>query len=344
MVLKLRNTKRELIDAIVFFKTLTLKKIINGLLLRLSYFVSKAFGIYIHWGQIESLSIEPTNLCNLKCPECPSGNNSMTRSRIFLSKTNFESTINEVSNHLSYLQLFFQGEPFLHPKIFEYINHASRKGIYTSISTNGQFLSIDNCEKIIKSGLHRLIISIDGVTQEIYEKYRVGGSLDIVVSGINELVTLKKSLNSKTPFIIMQFVVFATNEHQILEVQKLASKLHVDKLEIKTAQIENFELGNSLIPANKKYSRYHTNIDGKFQLNRKPNFKCKRIWNGAVITADNRLLPCCFDKNAEYSYNQPADSNIQNKWKGAKAQSFRKQVWGNDNTIQICKNCTEGLK
>lgn len=337
-------TKGELIDAIEFIKTITSKKIINSFLLRLSYFVSRTLNIYLHWGKIESLSIEPTNLCNLKCPECPSGNNSMTRSRVFLAINNFEDAINQAGTHLAYLQLFFQGEPFLHPKIYDFINFAAKKNIYTSTSTNGQFLTVTNCEKIVKSGLHRLIISVDGSTQDVYEKYRVGGSLDLVLNGISELINTKNKLKSRTPFVIMQFVVFATNEHQLPDIKKLAKALKVDKLEIKTAQIENFEMGSPLIPKNKKYSRYLPSKNGKFQLNRTQNFKCKRIWNGAVISAENKFLPCCFDKNAEYPYNQQSNKIINDIWKGNKAVEFRKLVWNKENQIEMCKNCTEGLK
>lgn len=337
-------TKGELIDAIEFIKTITLKKIINAFLLRFSYLISKTLTIYLHWGKIESLSIEPTNLCNLKCPECPSGNNSMKRSRVFLAINHFENTINQVASHLTYLQLFFQGEPFLHPKIFEFINYAAKNKIYTSTSTNGQFLTASHCEKIVKSGLHRLIISVDGTTQEVYEKYRVGGSLDLVLNGTSELIKTKNKLKSRTPFVILQFVVFATNEHQLPDIIKLAKALKVDKLEIKTAQIENFEMGSPLIPMNKKYSRYLPTKNGSFQLNRTQNFKCKRIWNGSVLSADNKLLPCCFDKNADYPYNQQPNIGINDSWKSNKAVSFRNLIWSKENPIEMCKNCTEGLK
>jgi MoaA/NifB/PqqE/SkfB family radical SAM enzyme len=337
-------TKGELIDAIEFIKTITSKKIINAFLLRFSYFISKTLTIYLHWGKIESLSIEPTNLCNLKCPECPSGNNSMTRSRVFLAINHFENTINQIASHLTYLQLFFQGEPFLHPKIFEFINYAAKNKIYTSTSTNGQFLTASHCEKIVKSGLHRLIISVDGTTQEVYERYRVGGSLDLVLNGTSELIKTKNKLKSRTPFVILQFVVFATNEHQLPDIIKLAKALKVDKLEIKTAQIENFEMGSPLIPKNKKYSRYIPTKNGSFQLNRTQNFTCKRIWKGAVVSAENKLLPCCFDKNAEYSYNYKTNKNIIDNWKSDKAAAFRKLIWSKENSIEMCKNCTEGLK
>jgi MoaA/NifB/PqqE/SkfB family radical SAM enzyme len=268
----------------------------------------------------------------------------MTRPRLYLAKKDFENTINQVAHHLSYLQLFFQGEPFLHPKIFEYIVFAKERNVYTSISTNGQFLSEINCNKIVNSGLHRLIISLDGITQEVYEKYRVGGSMALVLSGLNNLLEAKKKLKSYTPYVILQFVVFSTNEHQIEGVKNLAKTLRVDKLQIKTAQIDNFRKGNVLIPTNKKYSRYIEKESGMFALKRKANFKCWRVWNGSVLSAENQLLPCCFDKNAAYAYNSEESTSLQTNWKGDKARLFRKRVWSKDSEIEMCKNCTEGLK
>jgi MoaA/NifB/PqqE/SkfB family radical SAM enzyme len=338
------NYGTYILDVFAFFKTLTLKKIINGILLRVSYFLSKKSGKYMHWGQPESLSIEPTNLCNLKCPECPSGNNSMTRPRLFLSLENFKKVINGSYITLAYLQLFFQGEPFLHPKLLEFIKYATSKKVYTATSTNGLFLNPENCTKIIESGLQRIIISVDGTTQETYEKYRVGGSLDSVLKGIKNLIDARKSRKSKTPFIIMQFVVFSTNEHQIAAIKQLAKLLKVDKLELKTAQIDDFKNGNPLIPKNTKYSRYLKQGNGSYKLKRNENFKCRRIWNGSVVSADNCLLPCCFDKNAKYTYNSLNNKPLETIWKGEIAQEFRKKVWQNYTGFDICRNCTEGLK
>lgn len=338
------NIFKELIDSLFFLKTLTFKKIINGFLLRLSYYISKYIRIYIHWGKPESISIEPTNICNLNCPECSSGNNSMTRSKLFLLQNDFINSINQLSDYLSHLQLFFQGEPFLHPKIFEFISYATQKSIYTSTSTNGQFLTTEDCDKIVKSGLHRIVVSVDGTTQEVYEKYRVGGSLAKVTSGITNLVESKKRLKSKTPFIIMQFVVFSTNEHQIDDVKELAKSLKVEKLQIKTAQIDDFKNGNTLIPINIKYSRYYKNNDNTYSLNRNPNFKCQRVWNGLVVSADNNLLPCCFDKDANYKFNTNEDSDLLSSWNSKKLRSFRQKVWNNNSLIDMCQNCTEGIK
>lgn len=298
----------------------------------------------MHWGKVESLSIEPTNLCNLKCPECPSGNNQMTRARLFLNNENFKKIIDETWKHLVYLQLYFQGEPFMHPKVTELIKYATQKNIFTTTSTNGHFLTSSNCEKIIDSRLQQIIVSIDGTTQNTFEKYRVGGSLDKVIQGIENLQAAKTEHNSKLPHIVIQFVVFSTNEHEIPDIKKLAKKLNVDDLRLKSAQIDEYHSGNELMPKNDKYNRYTKQKDGTFELKRKNNFKCFRIWNGAVVSADNELLPCCFDKDAKHNYAQLNQETIMSSWKNNQAIDFRKKIWKNYSQHEICRNCSEGLK
>jgi MoaA/NifB/PqqE/SkfB family radical SAM enzyme len=262
-----------------------------------------------------------------------------------MSLDNYKTNINQIKDYTSHLQLFFQGEPFIHPDIYDMISYATSKNIYTSTSTNGHFLSTDNCTKIINSKLHRIIISIDGTTQESYEKYRVGGDLNRVKSGISNLVNEKKRLKSRTPFIIMQFIVFKNNEHQINDIKQLAKQLNVDAIKIKTAQIYNFKFGNELIPTNEEFSRYKKE-GNTYVLNKKKNYKCKRVWFGLVISADNNLLPCCFDKDAKYSFNNGyinETNTITDNWHNKKLMKFRKLVWNNNNTIDICQNCTEGI-
>jgi MoaA/NifB/PqqE/SkfB family radical SAM enzyme len=330
-------------DAIVFLKTLTLNKLFNGFLLRASYRLSILFQKQIHWGNPEFLSIEPTSLCNLHCPGCPSGNNTLDRNRTFLSLASYKSIIDQGQKHLSYLQLFFQGEPLLHPKFVKMAEYAVKSNIYTSTSTNGLLLTREKAKEIVKSGLQRIIVSMDGTTQETYEKYRVGGNIEQVKKGIENLVQAKKELGSNTPFLILQLVVFKWNEHQVEEIQTLGKTLKVDKVELKTAQLYPFENGNAQMPENKKYSRYKAAGKGKFILDRKNKFYCKRIWTGGVITAEKELLPCCFDKSAKHSYGIVGDKTIALAFHSSKARTLRTQVWKNSAMPEMCKNCSEGL-
>lgn len=329
-------------DAVTFIQSLTIRKLFNGFLLFTSYFLSKLSGQYIHWGKPISLSVEPTNLCNLKCPECPSGTNTLNRPRLYLSWPQYKKTVDETAPWLTYLQLFFQGEPFMHPKIFDFIAYATSKNIYTATSTNGQFITKYNSIKLVQSGLKRIIISIDGVTQKTYEQYRVGGSLDLATASIQHIIKARKQLNKKYPMIIVQFVVFKSNEDEVDNIKRLSQEWGGDSCEIKTAQFESFEQGNSEMPENVSLSRYRKSKNGTYYLNRKKVFKCRRIWNSAVISAENKVLPCCFDKKAEHAYT--GSKNVLDSWKGNSAKQFRKKVWTKPGKLGICQNCTEGVR
>src|SRR5215510_636848 len=205
-----------------------------------SYQVSRLSGKPMIKGMPISISFEPTTSCNLRCPECPSGLRSFTRPTGMLSSSLFKSVIDQLAPTLSYLTFYFQGEPFLHPDFLEMVRYASEKGIYTATSTNAHFFKDETSKATIESSLDRLIISIDGTSQDTYQSYRVGGSLEKVIEGTRNILKWKKELNLKTPRVIFQFLVVRQNEQQIPEVYKLADELGVDQVVLKTAQIYDY--------------------------------------------------------------------------------------------------------
>lgn len=71
------------------------------------------------------------------------------------------------------------------------------KKIYTATSTNAHYLTDENARKTVESGLDRLIISIDGTTQDTYKQYRVGGNIDKVILGAKNIVKWKKNSTVK---------------------------------------------------------------------------------------------------------------------------------------------------
>jgi MoaA/NifB/PqqE/SkfB family radical SAM enzyme len=190
-------------------------RLINLVRLFFSYYLSRITGRLRHRGNPFTASIEPTTSCNLRCPECPSGLRKFTRASGNISLELFHKVVDQLHPDLLYLNLYFQGEPYLHPSFFQMVKYAGIKNIYTSTSTNGHFLTDEAAKNTVESGLDRIIISLDGLDQETYEKYRIGGSFDKVVEGIRNLVRWKKMLRSPTPFIILQFIVLRTNEQQL---------------------------------------------------------------------------------------------------------------------------------
>lgn len=318
----------------------TINKIKNLLKNRVSYAISNISKSGKVSGMPVSLSIEPAAICQLHCPECALGSNSIVRSNKLMDFDLYKKVIDEVEPNLLYLLLYFQGEPFLSPTIFDMITYADNKNIYTATSTNAQNINQTVASKIVKSGLKKIIISLDGVTQETYETYRVGGNLNKTLQAIEFINAEKKAQNSRFPAIELQMIIFRHNEHEIGAFKKIAQKMKVQKITIKTAQIYNYTEKTELIPTIKKYSRYKT-INGNWELKKKLHNRCLRMWQSAVITTDGELLPCCFDKNADFSYGNLNKYSVKELWNNDKALSFRKRILSNRKSIDMCQNCSE---
>jgi radical SAM protein with 4Fe4S-binding SPASM domain len=297
-----------------------------------------------HSGLPISISIEPTTSCNLRCPECPSGLRSFTRPTGMLKKELYESIIDQLAPTLSYLIFYFQGEPYLHPALLEMVKYASSRKIYTATSTNAHFLNEEAARETVESGLDRLIISIDGTTQDTYQSYRIGGKLDKVIEGTRNILKWKQELNSKTPHVIFQFLVVGPNEHQIGEVQQLANELGVDEVKLKTAQIYDYENGSDLIPKIQKYSRYRQVEKGKFEIKNGLADHCWKMWHSCVITWDGKVVPCCFDKDAHFVLGDLNQKPFREIWEGEAYNQFRESLFRSRSEIEMCRNCTEGSK
>ena len=333
-----------LTDKVNFLSKLSAKRIINASKLWSSYQVSALMRRPIQWGVPYTISFEPTTACNLRCPECPSGLRSFTRNTGNLKSDFFKTTIDKLSDRLLYLIFYFQGEPFINPEFLDMVNYASRKRIYTITSTNAHFLNDEIARKTVESGLDRIIISIDGSSQETYEAYRKEGQLSKVLEGAKNLVYWKKELKSKKPHIIFQFLVVRPNEHEIPEIYKLAKEIGVDEVKLKTAQLYDFKNGNELMPINPKYSRYELLPDGTYKIKNELKNKCWKLWHAAVITWDGIVVPCCFDKDAKHRMGDLKVQDFDKIWRAEHYQSFRNKIVKGRDQIDICTNCTEGCK
>jgi len=257
----------------------------------------------------------------------------------------FEKTIDEIHQDILYLIFYFQGEPYLHPQFTDLVHYASSKKIYTATSTNAHYLTDEKAKETIESGLDRLIISIDGTTQDVYQQYRVGGKLDKVIEGAKRIVKWKKELNSKKPFVVFQFLVVKPNEHQTEDVKKLAKDVGDDDVWFKTAQVYDYENDpNNLIPVNNKYSRYQINSEGQYTPKNKMQNHCWKLWHSNVITWDGLVVPCCFDKDALHRLGDLKTQSFKEIWHSSLYKSFRQKLMKGRKEIDICSNCSEGLK
>ncbi len=324
---------------------MTLRKVFNALSVYFFYACSVLFKTTKRGAYPVSISVEPGTSCNLQCLECPSGQRAFTRPTGSIDFDLYKKIVDEFAPNLSNLILYFQGEPFLHKQFFDLVRYASvEKNIFTHTSTNGHYLTVSNSINTIKSGLDKLIISLDGTTSDIYEKYRKNGNFERVISGIKTIVEQKKILKSKTPFIELQFIVFRHNEHQLEEIKALAKTLGVDKLALKSAQVYEFEHDTELIPTIDKYARYRKSKSGVYEIKSTLPNRCRRLWESSVITWDGKVLPCCFDKDADFMTGYLSVTDFKTADSAVEAKAFRKAVLTDRTQFKICRNCTSGLK
>jgi MoaA/NifB/PqqE/SkfB family radical SAM enzyme len=328
----------------LLLRALTARKALNLAALILSFHLSKWLRRPLHAGNPVKIGFEPTTSCNLRCPECPSGLRSFTRPTGMASEALFQEVVDQLHADLIYLLLYFQGEPYLHPQFHALCRYAAARGVYVATSTNGHYLTPEKARLTVESGLSEVIISVDGLTQETYEAYRVGGRLDKVQAGIRNLAAARAAAGTLHPLILVQFLVVRPNEHEVPQAEAWARSLGADGVLFKTAQLYGFEQGHALMPLDARYSRYRRRRDGSYAIKNPLHNQCWKLWQGAELTWDGRVLPCCFDKDAEHLMGILPQQTFREIWRSPAYDAFRRQLLRGRSEIAICRNCSEGTQ
>jgi radical SAM protein with 4Fe4S-binding SPASM domain len=232
-------------------------------------------------GQL-SVTIQPTNRCNLRCLMCSSYQNGEKKRDMSLEE--FKSIIDKNHNLIKQIPLYHSGESLLNKDIWEMVRYAKEKGIpHVKISTNGMLLDKQTINKAIESRLDCLIVSLDGATEETYKKFRRGGDFKRVITNIKELVR-QRNLEKSDLQIQIQFVVFSHNEKEIQDIIALSKELGADYVKLKTACISGKEW-EYLLPTNKEYNRYTQETKERI---------CNKIWKEITINLDGTITPCSY--------------------------------------------------
>ena len=319
------------------------------------------------------VSVEPANFCQLRCPECPVGMRAESRrvhpadrsddgattpgygshadgSRVGVMPMDiFQRILSEVQSTAHTMQFYFQGEPLLNKQLPKMIALAHDAGLYTIVSTNAQAITPVMAEALIKSGLSRIIVSIDGFSEDSYAAYRVGGSLHKALEGLQLLRQAKDHLGSRI-VIELQVLRLKTNEHEWQWIQKNYKSLGATRLVFKTAQLYNFENGHPLMPTDERYSRYRKTADGTYVHKKKEilnskfkiqNSPCFRLWSGCVITTNGDVLPCCYDKEQKYILGNITSSTLSDLFHSSSVSLLRKRILSGKTLPLMCRNCNQ---
>lgn len=328
-----------------FIKKTNFRYYFSKLLSHIKLWISKRFYLF----PPTTLMMEPTNHCNLKCPLCPTGLGTLNREKRTMTLDEFKKVIDDTHKYVKEIILWNYGEPFINKNILPMIRYAADHKIYVITSTNGHFFHDDSyCEEIVRSGLHRMILAIDGATQDTYEKFRRSGNLEKVLAGTKRMVAAKKRLKSKIPYIELQFIMMKHNEHQLEDMRKLAEDLEVDLFIEKPVGIHSsdkriFSLKDQFLATGQE-DNYKINDKGEIEIVGDMPNDCDWPYKNVVINADGVVVVCCQDINSVHTMGNIYQENLLNIWNNDKYKAFRKQLRTNRRELDICKNCPAHVK
>lgn len=288
------------------------------------------------------LMIEPTNTCNIACTFCDTGRGLTIRPKSFMSIENFRKIIDEMSEHVLFLFLYYIGEPFMHPKIYEMINYANKKKISIYTSTNG--LLIDTPEKagkLVESGLDTLLISFTGADKENYERYQPGGNFDKLIRNIKMITQEKKKRKSRTPVLKLRFMMMKHNEADIIRIKSIASETGVDILNIRAIWVQDKKDPiKEFIPEDEKYSRYHVKNE-KLQKKSRNKGRCQWLWLGGIVGVDGKALPCCVGFNEVVQMGDiTAEGGLKAIWNNDSYRQMRLEILNKTYRLPHCADCS----
>jgi len=307
----------------LFVRHLTFKKVLNLIFLAIDF----GFGRSLVRSKPIIIKMETSNLCNLRCPLCRQGRDGKDRKieKRLMSLAIFKKILNQIYGSTFVIFLYHKGEPFLNKQILDMCSAAKEKNVATAISSNfSMTLSEKEIKKIVHSGLSYLIVSVDGLTQEVYEKYRIGGNVEKVLTNLKRLLDEKKRQKSATPQICWQYIEFDHNINEIEDAKRIAQKMGIDHFVLK----KDVTLG------------YHQKGESKSELSQ---FKCKWLWSTAIFLHDGETVPCCFyDWDEKYHFGNALPENFMGIWNGEKYKKNRHFVCNlrdDKNESVFCGKC-----
>lgn len=177
----------------------------------------------------EHFYVDIGNVCNLRCPFCATGSGTSTQPRGLMSLDKFHIILNKIAGSAKLISLYNWGEPTLNKDLFAMARACRARRIRTHIDTNLSALRFtrETAEQLVDSGLSSLFISVDGITQGVYEQYRVRGKLDLVWANLKLILAAKERLQSPTPEIGWNFHVHRGNEHEMDAARALANYIGI---------------------------------------------------------------------------------------------------------------------
>lgn len=249
------------------------------------------------------VTVEAVNGCNLRCPECATGTGDPRgRKRGKAPLADLKSVIDQVCRRSLQINFHYLGEPLLNDDFYAACAYAVEKGLWTAIHSNLSIRDDDLARKIVASRLCNLVVSCDGATQEVYEKYRVGGDVERVFRNMERIAEHRRASSSPFPWITAQFLVFDHNWHEMEAFQERAIAAGADEILFLPG------CRNGTIKTGHVWAEEVFRLATLDWAPRETPVVCGDLWETPILTYDGGLFPCCFCFRDEDLFTTPREA------------------------------------
>ncbi len=291
------------------------------------------------------ITVESGNVCNLRCPLCPTGQGDTTATKGMMPYETFEKVLDQAGKDLITVRLYNWGEPLLNKDIVRMCELAYKRKVSVKLSSHLNNLTPELAEGLLKAKVKKIYISADGATPESYAVYRRGGDFERVMDNIRLLVAKKKELGNTFTRVIWLFHVFSHNEHEVPIAREQAEKLGI-KLQLNVARTdmgrEIFETAGTALerdghwlPVNDEFCAYD-----REEKSAQREEMCHLPWQDTAINWDGNVLACCSVYDENHNYGNIHDKDFREIWNGEMYVEARREIVGRSPTKDtICKTC-----
>jgi len=287
--------------------------------------------IIYHYPLPQGLEIEPTNLCDLKCPLCPAGNGKIEKwgiPRGMMTLEQFKGIVDQTKKIIKYIVLWGLGEPTLVPDLDKMISYASKNKILVITSIHANNLKHNENIRLIKAKPYKIIFAIDGLCQQTYKIYRRGGNYKKAYNNLVDCIKIKKKIGQKYPLIYWQFLLMNHNEHEVPGLIERSKEIGVDGLMLKkyTSGVEKFA------PQDPKYNRNEP---------KEKKYECKFLKERPMIFFNGDVSVCSHDFKMKYIVGNIFKEKFVDLWNNNRFTKFRQNYY--KDLIPECNTCRSRL-
>lgn len=259
----------------------------------------------------KQLVLETSGVCQLRCPQCWTGLRWIDREKHIMGMDLFEKIVDEAKGFVRHTYLHLWGEPTLNRNLPQMIRQVKQFST-VDLATHGLFINEEMADALAECDT--LSVSIDGIDQETYEKYRVGGNLDKALAGLRLLI---QKCGHKVNWT---FVVFRENEHQLPAAQQLADEIGAN-IGFKPPLFWDKSKMSASMPTDEKYRRYQL-VNGEWQL-KADRLRCREFWETMYVLPNGDAVTCCYDGAAEYVVGNVMQNSLLDVWNGEPYSAMR---------------------